>query len=799
MISWQSEEEELLPEQEDKPFRARRAVTHLLILLLLLAFALPGTIWGFRQWQVYHTSIARDAIQERYLQLREAAILRDEALFAERVGEGGLTRQERALLSEQSWWDRGLMGLSWRKTSTPVISVTLSAHGREAELIALEPYAPEAAGEGMAPVFLAHTMIFRWETDQWVYSPPGDSAGESKQVTERQYLRLNYPVHDTELAERLADDLNILIDRVCTELDDIRCPPHYRPEIELSGEPAALLIPAGKTTSAALLRLPAPGLTGHPFDEEAYAALLEGYARLLIPVVMADLVDWNCCAGQLFFHVLLDYQLRELGLPPTLPDKPNYAHLVRRNVEPNNLFGLWDLPPENVRPETMDRARAVVGFLLAQEPEVSIAEWQRRLATGNEYQDWVAALAFGNAPAHVRAAWLSYLQGQVGVTENRIMNEPPEQDILLICDDEAARPQEDDAHQVWRYTPQDDQMRPELPGRTFNTTNLLATEENGILLLEVARRQATKLYALDAGTAQIIWEPEIASYYTWWRLGPLGDHLFVRPLFRRAGVSQSALLDVNSCLQGSCLVHALPRGVFFPAWSPDEQHFLFIEDDALYLGNSQTMMWEKVAEVPASGYYEPLWVDNEHFAYILMPESSQSISLAEWVPQVTRIGEHRPEPLFDPAVLRRHLPALDEDPDWLSVNYNPNNPEQLYIRIEFRKARRLVVLTLDRRTGAIEMLLEIPSVYGAYPVLSPNGRWLSFNREGQLVFFHTDTRQTTEIEGVLGAAPAVWSPDSEWVLTLNDNALLLARPATGESHVYVDQQRICSQAVWSVE
>ena len=796
MIDWQTENGNMLPQQAEESRPAGKPRLRTMILFLLVLGLLGATPLVYRKFQKQSTLIAQQLVEDRYLLLREAAVLGDEGLFAGRLGRAGLSRTEEMLITEHFWLNRAPLGLSWQKLGTPVISVTLSTNGQEAELTALEPYAQMFAGGDATPVLLAHTMIFTWETDQWVYLPPDRTAGESFQTVERQFIRLAYPGRDAKLAGRLADDLNELVARICTEIDDIQCPRQYQPAIQLSTAPAALFDPAPDGAVEVLLRLPAPVLAGRPVNETAYTALWEGYARQVVRAIVAERVGWDCCTGQLFFTILLDHQLRALGLPSALVDRPDYTHLVSKNVVPNDLSGLWSLSPTNVRPGTLDRARAYVGFLQAQAPEVSIAEWQRRIAGADTYADWNAILETGNAPARSSAAWLSYLYHQAGVAENRSLSTPPDQDVLLICTQDSDRLQDEKAYQVWRYTPQDKQMRPALPGRTFNSTNLLTSEKNGLLLLEVARRQTPTLYAWQAGVANIIWEPEAINNYTWWKLGPQGRYLYVRPLIRNAGVSQPALLDLNSCRQQSCPTYALPQGVFFPTWSPDEAHFLFILDGALYLGNSKSMTWEKVQEAPLSGSYEPFWVDNAHYAYVLIPESGASRSPAGWVPQVARIGENRPEPLFDPAGWPAGLMVPDKKLDRLSIQHNPVDPNQVYVLVEYRGDQPLYVLVLDRENSAWEVLLELPPAYGVYPVLSPDGRWFSFSQEGQFVFFDTVSRQTTEIAGALDSSPAVWTADSEWALTLEDNVLLLARPATGESQVYIDQQLICAQAAW---
>jgi hypothetical protein len=680
----------------------------------------------------------------------------------------------------------------WDKTGTPVISVTLAANGRTAELTAVEPYRSTRAGDSEPVVQLMHTMIFEWVSGRWQYTLPGDDFWGAEQGVERPYVRLSYPAREAELGERLAGDLDALVARVCAELADIRCPPQYQLAVQLQTDPFLeqnLMFP---TTPRAELHLPAPTVVGRPADEAAYAALLDGYAPLVVRGAVAQLTGWECCAGQVFFKVLLDDQLRTLGLPAGSPANPDFAHLVRKKVQPDDLFGLWNLGPERMQPEMLDRAQAVVGFLFTQQSDVSAAEWQRRLAVADNYLDWAGAVAALNMSPRLRAAWISYLYSHSGGDGNS----PPEttgQDLLLLCSSAA---EATDQEQLFRYSRENNRLQPELPGRHFTSARLFATLEHGILLVEGFLGNNLQMYTLREGTAQLIWENQNVDGRSWFEASPLGNYLYWGFYFPEPGTTAANILDVASCNQGDCTIQPLPADSAPPVWSPDEQHFLFVQDETLYLELLPVAGREVILDPPDEGYYDFSWLDNTTFAYSRIRETGGNETTHWSDPRQIALNDGQPTTLFDPIELQALLPIDEGAPNWVQIKPHPLDPQHLFVVYEFWDARTFYIFELERGSGVARLLLTAEDTDSSSLTLSPDGRWITFSREREIVIYDTAANHTQVIANLPGILRPEWSSDSQWFFALSENFLLLVNPTRDDSHLHVEPQATCSQAVW---
>lgn len=803
MIDWQAEDEALLADekQEAGEQKAGKRRKILLFLLIVLLFFLPAGFWGYRQIQAHNRVLARQDVEEQYMLMREAAILRDEALFAERAGTPDLGETDRLLIAEHSWLDREPLGLSWEKAHTPVISVTLSTNGREATLTAIESYTAIHAGTGRPELRMVHSLAFQWENGRWVYTAPVIAAGDEFLVADRPRVRLSYPAGDAETAERLADNFDALVEQVCTALDDMQCPTQFQLGIQFVVNPSSLLNPAAEAiklnASDSPQQLPTPALVGRPTEETAYAALLDGYAPLVVRTAVARLAGWACCDGQVFFDVLLDQQLRALGLPAGRPANPDFAHLVRKKVRPDDLFGLWGLAPERISAESLDRAQAVVGFMSEQDPEVSVAEWQRRLAAANNYREWAGEVAETNRSPRLRAAWWGYLYSHSGVATTTTTDRPGE-DILLLCSSETNTLGEE---QLYRFTPEDNALTTAFTGRTFGDAQLFATLDHDVLLLEGLLGEQLQLYALENGAAQPLWESQHAGSRSWFEASPLGNYMFINLYFPDEGFAESSLLDIAACHRGDCALQSLPDDSGPPVWSPDEQHFLFVQNETLYLQAVTEDTREIVLDPPDDGYYDFSWLDNNTYAFsrireIVSRAGSETIHWSE--PHMARIGDEQPAMLFDPADLFALLP-VEEGPNWAQLRPHPVDAGRLFVIFEYWDSRTFYVLSLDRGSGGANLLFTAEDADSSLLTLSPDGRWFSFSREGEIVLYDTVSQRTTEIEGPPGVSRPVWSAGSQWFLALSENVLLLNAPATGASHLYMDPDVICSQAVWVPE
>lgn len=195
---------------------------------------------------------------------------------------------------------------------------------------------------------LERTAVFRHGPDRWLWAPPDPDFWGNRQSSRRLAVIYDYPARDGALVQRLSRDLDNKISELCA-LNGMPCPPAPEVTLHFSTDPKSLLnihdwpyhLGRGRE-----IELPAPSLIGRPVDEAAYQALFRGYAGLVIAPLVADFVNYECCAQVHLFNALLDKQLSQLELRPWPLTPDDYqALLTEFSQDPAYREMVSDPPP----------------------------------------------------------------------------------------------------------------------------------------------------------------------------------------------------------------------------------------------------------------------------------------------------------------------------------------------------------------------------------------------------------------------------------------------------------------------
>ena len=443
-FEWHTEEEgardALKPALQPGSAPTRRRLV-LLVLVIVLVVA-GGAYWAYKATQ-NHVTEATERVQEdvqaSHEVVRQAGLRADLELFHRFVSSADpdWTLAQEQLVTGGRWLDRSTLDLSWQRTVSSTAAITVSADLLEAEVISQEAYHYTTSNGAQEVALLAHTDVYRLGPDRWLFAPPRPEFWGEEAVLNLQRLRLTYAARDEALAQRLAGDLNELVERACNELRDLDCPVYYRlsahftrdPRLMQDGQPGTLPLWAQEP-----LALPAPSLIGTPLNEAAYRALFLGYARHVIAAAIGELVGWQCCEPGLFFQVLLEQQWQQLGLAPAqpAPQARVYRQMLQAPVDVGNATSLWAQLPVVGDTYSLQSARVIVNFLQQRFPEASPANWQRRLFEAEQYADWVAAVTGDGTGPALAMGWYSYLYAHADDDEADSAIEAPAQDLVLM-------------------------------------------------------------------------------------------------------------------------------------------------------------------------------------------------------------------------------------------------------------------------------------------------------------------------------------------------------------------------------
>lgn len=684
---------------------------------------------------------------------------------------------QQSMVAEGLFFDRPELGLHWQPAATTAISLSLSADLSEATLISPEQYQVLDSNGLTQTITLWQTSIYRQGPGRWLYAPPKADYWGGLTTLRFDYVNVTYPTQDEALVEQMAQPINALLEQLCQTLPEINCPSSFKLELFFSNDPGSLLNPVVWYDGNRRITLPTPALVGRPADPAAFEALLTVYEQFILSKAITNVVGWKCCEGGLFFQALLQKQLFALGLPaaPLLPTA--YEQLLSRNLNYDDVYGLWAFPPSPQIEGNQQTAQIVVDFLLEQNPELAIAEAQRQMVLAANYADWLNGVVVSR-PEQLTQNWTLYLFDGAYPTQNSQLPTPlPQQDIIAMCQ----TPDNPSIVTLLRFEPSSDGVSPAIPGWSADyesgwTTIYPAPAGQGFWLVE---HKNNDLFVSQWQNGQSIWELSLTNY-AFYDISPLNNYLTL--IDTHYPENYWRLLDLNDCRTGDCTPDPI---IGRPIWSPNEKWMAVGDNDQWSLTN-----WDGQVKDLLSGE-SPVWLDNETLAYLKAGATQTQFFIRSVADSDSRL-------LFHTDDLASILPAGQTlNTGWRpTLVADPAGQSQLFVALMLNQ-NDVYVYRLNWLTNEWTLLFNATQADPHSLMVSPDGRWLTLTSGNNRAIVLYDT-QTEQMESVVGAfGQTLWSPDGRWLLAFEQSLMYWIAPGYGYTRPVPEPiLSACGKMIW---
>ncbi len=883
MFDWQTEETIKEPVGWDEPlsevvrpsgWRPRwRLIAAIGLLALITGLVLW---WQVRQRVAEATRTTQAEVIGSVNLVHRAVENRDEELFRSLLSGRNLGWTETALdLFERDLvFDRRQLGMVAGSLELPLtfrdenpagqfeasaaastVDITLSPDLVEAEVVGIQPYvvAKAASVGGMETVWLRQTAIYRRGEQGWLLSPPLRPFWGDWQTFEGERLDVIYPERDAALAERLAADLDTLLNRACTQVADLTCPADWGVTLRLENDPDILVELNDRWLrrgTDGMVELPTPTLVGLPVEgdeaaaEAGYQALLRMYGSRLLRVVLGELTGFNCCRQMLFYRVLVERLLSELGVQawPVAPDE--YARLLDEQVRLQDLEADWhvaDAAANGEETEQLWRVYTLVDYLLQTSPDLSATEMIGWLGRTDNLEDWLQNVLMrqpgGNRGAVTRRLlpdfdrhwWTAAYQITKGGGD--AVPEPLTDALYMSCISDQLIFQ-------WQVTlsrlqPGSDIVEPMYQAEGY----LLMLPTPGVDELrlqefgsapggQLKRWRSGELENISLSTGQLQF-PFFDEH------DPTGQRSII---YSNENLNSNQLrfltylLDFSRCQDGVCPTTPIagpvrwsPEGTrailmvdkhrsypMITAWGRGRWHYVpnlqIIARHPLYLGSGEGVDNMADAERIGEGY-SPFWIDEQSYGFLRVTAPGEQEVV------VGAIGEDEQRTLIRAADLRPFLTKGSEATslEIIQVVPNPADPLLLFLVVLDRTTEQGYLFSIDRLTRQVQFRFRTAFNLQSL-AMSPNGRYLvvtDFNERGAgssplpiTLFLHDiENNQTTPflIAGNVSTPAQAygWSPDGKWLaFAPGENSLALVAPETGSVRFVEHEYGACNGMVW---
>ncbi len=835
MANFDWHEEELRweePPMPEPPRAPRRWLRWLLLILLVLGGLGVGGTAVYRQLtnRVEEASFeVESAIRSSHALVFQAAQQQDRELFVTLLSgrdDVWATAQER-LVDSGLFFARHGFGLSWLPgdAELAVVDVQISPDLATAVLTATHDYAIDVGNGLSQTVSLLQTAVYRRGADRWLFSSPDADFWGNTVLSQGELLVMSYPERDTAVARRLAVDIEAKINEMCSRLDDIACPDDIHLQIALSADPATLYetnkLTAGFTLGQApvrafrwynfaaraegaenLLTLPTPTLLGLPQDEASYQALYRGYAARILSALIAEMVGWACCEGDVVFQAALDMELVQLGLRPEPVRPENYTAVLGTSFADVHDAGLAG---------NMTYLHMLLAFM-AQSLDVSPVMVQQKLAQtpGMTWLAWLSAVSDGGVAheADLNRLWLGFVYGRSRPDQTRPPISLPEQTLQLVC-----RSAENGDATLYRYDPLTEALAVEWALNGPTAVLFPLPDREGLMVAEqnAAINSVARTFVFREGV--------VGSSFGYGANGlPAPTPLSTSPdsrymLFYQPGERSLpyALLDWSACqAQDACELQTSLGSIL---WSPDGQRRLLYGNQSGDDGGYMLFLADehgRNAQYIAVGL-TAAWLDEDTAVFVREDGevvAVNAVTLAQTALFTTR--EIATSLGLGPA--RRanlqitFLASLPQYPHWLFVG-----------AMDYRSN---FLLRYYRPDGILEFLLSQDFASGSLPLdpyavggipaderFSPDGRWLvqlavRENDQGwelRLTDWQTAVTQAYPIATLdqsWARSLVDWSSDGKWFALATDGYLRLIAPHHDYEKWFIPEHMACDQAIW---
>jgi hypothetical protein len=396
-FDWQVADEELAPdllEPEEEPRPRRRPGPGLWLMLLLVAGTLGWlTYQGRQRTEAAEAAAVADLLADHRL-LLQAAASQDRELATNLLSgrDRAWAAQQRARVAAGTLLQEpglGLAAAGGAGDAEPAVSWLAPALDEATVVMTQTVTLPGAAETGL----LARSWLYRRGEGRWLYAPPRDPAGYwgPRKQLRLAHLAIQYPTRDEALARRLAGEMAATLERACAQAGG--CPDELEMVVVLTSQPSGLETPALEELvfGDGPLYLPAPSWIGEPADESGFRLLARAYSRpLLLAALGRELWAWRCCNHAPLVQALLNAELARLDVQPWPMSAEDYAFLTARD------FRLFEDTMASWHGQAFSRQRdlawlqahAVVGFLLAQNPDADLGKLAAQLNEATNYWFW---------------------------------------------------------------------------------------------------------------------------------------------------------------------------------------------------------------------------------------------------------------------------------------------------------------------------------------------------------------------------------------------------------------------------
>lgn len=851
-FSWQTEDDgswdgDAYDPQPVKPRNVRPRWLVLLLLMVLLALGMGG-YWHFLRRVEALTAVIESDVRSTHNLVARAATLQDLELIAPLLSARDLAwaHGQETLLERGLFYDRGPLGLGLATAvdvsglvddEQAVFRLDIAPDMNMAQAQFLQPYAPWGGDE---VVLLEQTAVYRRGHNRWLLSPPDDDFWGNWQTARTDRLILAYPARDSQLAQRLAEDLTAVVQQICNDVTGLLCDDGLPLHIRFSPDSAALLLLANKAVlydGNLRIDLPTPTLVGLPVDEAGYEALLQGYAAVVTAVLLHHQTGWRCCQQASVFQAVVDYELAQNGLRPWPVTAVTYADLINSGMDITSLAPLFeDSSFHSINGPDAWALYLFVDFLM-QQYSLDGLDVLASLSEAQSLPHWLVQL-LGNAEDDVvfierlSRDWWLYAHAQMVASQGPRPVPLPAQDLQLTCQADTTN---ENQHTLYRYRPQQGEWQAEFSLDGYLIVSPLINSSLGSLVQTIN---------FESGLIQpMLWQDgeaiEMSSDYllSWGYGDPTGRYVL---LYRQDGESEAGLwlADLENCTKEGCelLVVSAPL-----VWSPDGSQALLavgtaFERTSFPVANGRVMVYTNQAQTELLQLYLadavgssqsqqlvdssagqlqailPFWLDNETYGYMYSSQEAGERQATDKI-ILTSVPSGKQQLLLTSTELLQAIPAAVR-PSGLTINHLYPQPDGGALLAVVSKHENMnYIFLVDVASGAVQDYLQIAaSDFLHFVSFSPDGRYLLTTGSAQpdlfapaeSIVYHLydiEKRQTQRLVSNYSAYvlsfPFDWSADGNWLaLSLNDGVVVLVAPAYDYQHVVLHNYSNCSSLAW---
>ncbi len=830
-----------------KPSKSKRYVIVGVGLILVLVMAVLVITWQVnQQLQRTETAVKTNILASHHLVQSAAASADSELLLSVLSGRlPSWTDAQQENLLANVMFDRAPWGLEL--IPSPINrepQLTIAPDLTEGELVFPLDYQFMTTSGVTETVVLSQTAVYRQGIRSWLLAPPDSAFWGDWQTTEGERLTLIYPERDTPWAEKLAVDLEQILQQICLDPDLPDCAEDAMYTIRFDSHPGSLADAAEWTNlynDDPYLNLPAPTLFGLPADEAAYQAMVQAYGVPLATAVFTNLFGWECCRYPAIFQTITEYQLSKMGLMAWPITTGDHIQALQEGLDFIALTDYWRSYQSDESDSSNWFLYTAFDFIFRQYPDLSPVYLLTSMQERGDMAYWLGdgfnqtGYQLGSMPdlwQTLQTEWW-----QFAYTETLLAQEYeappiplPAQDIVLACLSEAQFDL-DTTMSLYRLDRKEDRWQELLSSNSFILFNPFLNDE-GIIIqaldLDETNQWQTQIWPFAGQQTEL--SNENGMFFSLGQFDPTGRFVITFAGEDESAVPEPMLIDLDSCTETTCDMLALPG---LPNWSPDGEHTLisnkniFATDGMAFWRNDSMVIFDATQPPEHSGFwlgdawgqlsvdkteadivgngYSPFWLDNETVGFV---RQSQETGDAEVVVQSITGGDLNT--LVTLADIQAEAP--DDALALANIRYvvtHPAQPNKLFVVALDALGQEAYVFMVDQMTGNIDLRIQSPIQPYHSLGFSPNGRWLvltGYQDEsigGTSTFVvhdleSNDTQTYTSNQDGLMLSPLYdWSADGNWILfSVNDRVLSMVAPAYHYQLVQLHDQGYCTSMAW---